>query len=237
MKTFLQSFGSLFDPEKPASRVIVFGAAGGALAVLASLVGDELKQAWYVVILPYMALGAGAAFASVFVLLGIKTEDVWRCCGVALLAGFFWQPVFAAGKEYLMNQPERAAEAETAKVAEKLEDTLASLRQSPTNTALIERAGSLTETLTRETPELRPSAVKVRAQFLTTRAVDVLSDHAEKGQPGALGAVVGVAETAATSGNRAVAEKTRAQIPRLPDSTNKVLQSRKLEIMTRIPPR
>ena len=98
MKAFLNLLMALLaDPQKPAARVLVFGAAGGALAVMAGIVLDELKQDWYVVLLPYLALGAGAAFAAVFVLLGVKTEDVWRCCGVALLAGFFWRPVFDAG--------------------------------------------------------------------------------------------------------------------------------------------
>lgn len=237
MKAFLKWLMALLaDPQKPVTRVIVFGAAGGALAVMAGMVLGELKQPWYVVLIPYLALGAGAAFAAVFVLLGIKTEDVWRCCGVALLAGFFWRPVFDAGKEYLLNQPERVAEAEAAEITRTLGHTLASLANAPTNTALIKRAGNLAETLTRETAELRRSPVKTRAQFTVTRAMDVLEDHAEKGQPAALGAVVSVAETAATTGNRTVADKARIQLTRIPATTNAQLEARRKEIMTRLPP-
>jgi len=237
MKAFLNLLMALLaDPQKPAARVLVFGAAGGALAVMAGIVLDELKQDWYVVLIPYLALGAGAAFAAVFVLLGVKTEDVWRCCGVALLAGFFWRPVFDAGKEYFLSQPERAAEAETAKVADKLDDTLNSLVQAPTNTVLIEQAGSLAETLTRETAELRPSRVKSRSQFSVARAMDLLENRAEKGHSAALGAVAGVAEAAATSGNRPVAEKARIQLTRIPVTTNAHFEAQRKEIMTRLPP-
>jgi hypothetical protein len=237
MKAFLKWLLALLaNPEKPVARVIGFGAAGGALGVTAGTVLGELTQAWYAALIPYMALGAGAAFAAVFVLLGIKTEDVLRCCGVALLAGFFWRPVFDAGKDYLLNQPERAAEAETAKVTETLDSTLAKLVSGPTNTALIEKAGTLAETLTRETAELRRSPANTRAQFAVTRALDVLEDHAKKGHPAALGAVVSVAETAATTGNRTVAEKARLQLATIPATTNTLIETRKREIMTRIPP-
>ena len=111
MNAFLKWLTALLTaPQKPVARVIVFGATVGALAVMAGMVLGELKQGWYAVIVPYLALGTGAAFATVFDLLVIKTEDVLRCCGVALLAGFFWCPVFDAGKDYFLNQPERAAE-------------------------------------------------------------------------------------------------------------------------------
>ena len=237
MKTLLKSLAALLvAPEKPATRVICFGAAGGALGVTAGTVLGELTQAWYAVLVPHMALGAGAAFAAVFVLLGIKTEDVLRCCGVALLAGFFWRPVFDAGKDYLLNQPERVAEAETTMVTDKLDTALASLAQTPTNAALIEKAGTLAETLTRQTADLRRSPAKTRAQFAVTRAVGVLADRAEKGNPAAFGAVVNVAETAATTGNRAVAETARTQIPRLPTTTNATLENKRRELMTRLPP-
>jgi hypothetical protein len=237
MLTFLKWLIALLaDPNKPVARVVIFGAAGGALGVTAGAVLNELTHAWYAVMIPYMALGAGAAFAAVFVLLGIKTEDVLRCCGVALLAGFFWRPVFEAGKDYLMNQDERAAEAETAKVTEKLDTTLASLVTSPTNNVLIERAGTLAEALTRQAPELRRSPVKTRAQFTATRAVDVLSDRAEKGNHAAMGAVVNVADTAVSAGNRTIAETARMQITRLPPTTNTALENKKREFMIRVPP-
>lgn len=113
MKTFL---ASLFAVDRPALRVVVFGAVGGALGVRAGGVAGELTARWSW-LLAAPVLGAGAAFVSVFVLLGIKTEDVLRCCGVALLAGFFWPPVFNAGKDYLAHATEREKAAQAAVIS------------------------------------------------------------------------------------------------------------------------
>jgi hypothetical protein len=236
MASFKRLVALLANPERPVARVLGFGAAGGALGVTAGTVLGELAQAWYAVLIPCMALGAGAAFAAVFVLLGIKTEDVLRCCGVALLAGFFWRPVFEAGKDYLLNQPERAAEAETAKATDALDSTLAKLVSAPSDSALIEQAGTLTETLTRETAELRRSPAKTRAQITAMRAMNVLGGQAEKGHPTAVGAVVSLAETAVATGNLTAAEKARVQLMRTPDPTNALVNARKREILTRLPP-
>ena len=226
----------LADPKKPGLRVVIFGATGGLLAVMAGCVFNELPQEWYTLLIPYLALGAGAAFAAVFVLLGIDTEDVRRCCGVALLAGFFWRPVFDAGKDYLLNADERTAAAEASKTADKLDSTITSLNASPTNTALIEKAGRLTDALTLETAELRRGSVKTRAQATASRAMDLLATHAEKGHPAAVEAVVSVAETAANTGNRQVAEKARTQLPRLPATTNNALETRRKAMIERLPP-
>ena len=65
---------------------------------------------------------------------------------------------------------------------------------------------------------------------------DLLEDHAEKGHSAALGAVAGVAEAAATSGNRPVAEKARIQLTRIPVTTNAPFEAKRKEIMTRLPP-
>lgn len=237
MKTFLKQFMTLIGhPEKPVTRVVFFGAVGGILAVLSALVLGELKHPWYFILIPYLALGAGAAFVSVFVLLGIKTEDVWRCCGIALLAGFFWQPVFEAGKEYVLNQPERAAEAETARNTQTLEDLLGQLANSPTNTVLIKQAGNLAATITRETAVVRDSAVKTRAQSTLARTLNQLSVQADQGQPAALVAVAEVAETAATTGNRPVAEKAWTQISRIPVTTNPAFEVKRTNAMNQLKP-
>jgi hypothetical protein len=242
MKAFLKWFMALLaDPHKPVVRVIVFGAVGGVLAVMAGMVQGELKPDWYLALLlfPCLALGAGAAFAAVFVLLGIKTEDVWRCCGVALLAGFFWRPVFEAGKDYLLNADDRAAAAESAKVTKTLETTLGTLAtstNSSTNTFLIEQAGTLAETLTSETGELRRGSLKTRAQFAIIRAMDVLADHADKGRPAAVAAAAKVVETAATTGTRSVADKAWVHLTRVPVVTNAQFEAKKQEIRSRLTP-
>lgn len=225
---------AVFDADKPATRVILFGAIGGALGVVAGYVMGDLTKPWYVLFLPSILLGAGAAFATVFVLLGIKTEDVLRCCGVALLAGFFWRPVFDAGKDYLLNAPERAAEAEVVQTSKELDTTVSELLQTPANTNLILRAGVLAETLTAQSTDLRRSTAKVRAQTTVNQAVDLLSKQAAKGQPAAASAVTSVAETAVDQGNRVVAEKAVREIQRMPlPNTN--LELRKQEILRRAP--
>jgi hypothetical protein len=232
VKTFL---ASLFHVDKPATRVIVFGAVGGALGVLASGVAGELTGRWWLLASP--ALGAGAAFIAVFVLLGIKTEDVLRCCGVALLAGFFWQPVFAAGKDYLANATQREKEAQVAETADELEAVSKQIKASPTNSdALVEKAAALTEDLTRDTADLRPSATKMRAQSAINTAVGQLRQQAvDKGQPAAQAAVTSVAETALNHGNMAVADKARRELARVPVTSNTNLEARKREIMTMRP--
>jgi hypothetical protein len=237
MNTLLKKLiDRLLHPEQPLTRVMVFGAAGGGLGVIAGLVLGELTNKWYVLFVPNMLLGAGAAIASVFVLLGIKTEDVHRCCGVALLAGFFWQPVLAAGKEYLLNAPEREAEAQAAQTAEELDQKLSRLEASPTNNVvLIQSIGALTENLTRETPELRRSPTKVRAQTSVDRAVRVLGQKAENKQPAAMVAVTSVAETAVNSGNQTVALKAAKELARVPVTTNQLFEARKKELMLRVP--
>jgi hypothetical protein len=232
MKTFLKQFiARVEDPQKPVVRVVVFGAAGGALAVLSALALGELTESWKFLLFPYIALGSGAAFVSVFVLLGIKTEDVWRCCGVALLAGFFWRPVFDAGKEYLLSQPERAAKADAAENTRKLEDVNMKLDSSPTNIALLKQAGDLAEIITRDTAAIRPSAVRSRAQSTVTRTLDLLGDQAGKGQSSALVAVADVAETAATTGNHAVADKAWTKIALIPATTNALFEAKRTNVM------
>lgn len=235
-KFFIWLRDLLTDPQKPAARVTFFGAIGGALAVAAGCVLGELTQDWYRLILPYLALGAGAAFIAVFVLIGTKTDDVLRCCGVALLAGFFWHPVFEAGKDYLLNQDDRQAAAETTKVTKRLDAVLENLAGSPTNAAYMERAGMLVETLTHETAELRRSPARTHAQFTLTRAMNMLGDQAERGNPVAAAAVISVAETAVASGNRAVIDKARLPLARTPDPTNALLNARRREIIIRLPP-
>lgn len=222
----------LGDPQRPVPRVVLSGAAGGALGVMAGALLGELSGAWYQIIVPSVALGAGAAFAAVFVLLGIKTEDVHRCCGVALLAGFFWQPVFAAGKDYLLNSEERETEKRVVQTTEELDQVTANLRKSPTNAELVAQAGTLAQNLTRETADLRRGGVKSRTQASIAQSLDVLAISAEKQPPVAAGALLNVAETAIRTGNRTVADKARVQVERVPLTSNTELQARKLKIMS-----
>lgn len=230
--------GVLGDPEQPVLRVLVSGAVGGALGVIAGSFLGELTNDWWRIIAPSAALGAGAAFAAVFVLLGIKTEDVHRCCGIALLAGFFWQPVFDAGKEYLLNTDARETEKQVVKDNAKLEDTNKQLANSPTNAQLATEAGLLAQNLTRDSADLRRSSLKSRAQSTVAQTIDVLGATAEKQPPVAANALLNVAETAIRSGNRTVAEKARSQVERVPFSASAYpeLQLRKLEVMKAAPP-
>ena len=232
MKTLLKSFFALLhNPQRPVARVLLGGAAGGALGMMAGTMLGEITADWWRIIVPCVALGAGAAFIAVFVLLGIKTEDVHRCCGVALLAGFFWQPVFAAGKDYLSNTGERKAEQRAAKGNEELEEVLTQLVKTPSNAVLVAQAGVLAQSLTRETADLRRNSLKSRAQGTVAQTIDVLAIKAEQKQPAAANALFNVAETAIRTGNRAVAEKARLQVERVPVTANSELQVRKLEIM------
>jgi len=233
MKSNLNRVASLLtDPQRPVMRVTLFGAAGGFLAVLSGMVLGELKDSWLFVLLPYIALGAGAAFIAVFVLLGIKTEDVWRCCGIALLAGFFWQPVFVAAKEYLLSQPERVAEAETASSTRKLNGLLTELEKSPTNTALIRQTGRVAESLTAETANLRDSSVKTRAELSVSRTLDVLTDQADQGHGVAMEAVADVAETAVAVRSRPVSQKAVTQLRRIPRTVNPTFEAKRTNVIT-----
>ena len=207
---------TLRDPASPVLRVLLGGGAGGALGVMAGTMLGEITTDWWRIIVPCVALGAGAAFIAVFVLLGIKTEDVHRCCGVALMAGFFWQPVFAAGKDYLINKDQREAEVQVAKKDGELKTVLGDLRQSPTNAELVAQAGALADSLTRETADLRRGSLKSQTQSTVVRTIDALAAvTANHQQPGAAAALLTVAETAYLTGNRTVADKARAQVERL----------------------
>src|SRR5262245_46158367 len=113
----------LGKPQFSAPRVLLCGMVGGLLAFLHDVVDGGLDTPWLLALAQNLLMGAGAAFASIYVLLGTNTAELLRTCGIALLAGYAWDPVFEAGKEYVLAEPERQIESkatsETAALVER----------------------------------------------------------------------------------------------------------------------
>jgi len=217
----------LSDPSRPLWRVLFFGAVGGALGLAAALVlgeekfiASEEKQSWFLLVCAYCSLGAGAALVAVFALAGTDAKEVLRCCAVALLAGFFWRPVFDAGKGYLLVQEERQQETEAAKTMEKLEKVNEELNQSPTNVALVNEGSALAATLSQQTAALRKSSLKPQANLTVTRYLDVVSTRAGINDTNALRAVERVADEAERAGNNTAALRAQQALVKIPVATN-----------------
>jgi hypothetical protein len=217
----------LSDPNRPLWRVLFFGAVGGALGLAAALVLGEEKllssegeKSWFLLVCAYCALGAGAALVAVFALAGTDAKEVLRCCAVALLAGFFWRPVFDAGKGYLLVQEERQQEAEAAKTKVELEKVSEKLIESPTNVALINEGSALAATLSQQAAGLRKSSLKPQANLTVTRYLDVVATRANINDTNALRAVERVADEAERAGNAAATMRAQQALRKIPVATN-----------------
>jgi hypothetical protein len=217
----------LSDPNRPFWRVLFFGAVGGGLGLAAALVlrennhvSGEEERSWFFLLCANVALGAGAALVAVFALAGTKADDVYRCCALALLAGFFWRPVFDAGKGYLLIQEERQQEANVIETMSKLEKVNEELKKSSTNPALINEGSALAAALSQQTAALRNSPVKPRANLTVTRYLDTVSTRAGTNNVDALDAVERVADVAERAGNAPATFRAHETLLRIPVTTN-----------------
>jgi hypothetical protein len=96
--------------------VAAFGSAGGFLGWLASLlVQPTAERVWYLPLIS-LVLGAGAALVFVFVLANTDRADRQRLWSLALLAGFFWEPVWQGARAFVVREieEEEVARVETA---------------------------------------------------------------------------------------------------------------------------
>jgi hypothetical protein len=190
---------------------------------------------WYGALVPSSLMGAAAAFVAVFVLLGTNTQEILRVSGVALLAGHFWSPVFEAGKEYVLAQPEREVEAAVAADTAKLTDGTAQLDKSSGDANLARNAGRLAESLTDQVAYMRPGAAKAKAQAAIARSLDVIGAKAQKDDAEALSLIESVGETAARTGNQRISERCVSNIGRIPATQGGAVEARKKEFKLRYP--
>jgi hypothetical protein len=135
-------------------NVAAFGAAGGLLGWLFGLwIGDAPRIHTWVDPCISVALGAGAGAVFVFLIANTDRADRARLFTLALLAGFFWQPVWEGGRGLINHhiQEARVQEATTAtERAVSLAESLSQANEEERDALLdqlneeIERAATLT---------------------------------------------------------------------------------------------
>lgn len=86
-------------------HVLFAGTLGGALSwAFGVYLGLATRVSWFVAIPLSAALGAGAAVVFVFLIANTDRTDRPRLLALALLAGFFWQPVWEGGRAIIERQ-------------------------------------------------------------------------------------------------------------------------------------
>ena len=93
---------------KHVSIVAGIGAVGGLLGWGFALWLDmpgHIGERWDLLL--SVALGAGASVIFVFVIANTDRTDGPRLIGLALLAGFFWEPVWEAGRALIGRELEQ----------------------------------------------------------------------------------------------------------------------------------
>jgi hypothetical protein len=221
--------------SKPAARVIGCGAIGGLLVLFDPGLCGKSAEPWYFALSSNLLMGSAAAFVAVYVLLGIDTQEILRSCGVALLAGHFWSPVFDAGREYVLAQPDRAAEADAEAGTNELSGGTTKLEGGAADANLVRKTGAMAESLAEQVAYLRPGQVKTRALAAIARSLDAISAKAGKDDADAFGSVANVGEIAARSGNQRLSEKAWSSISRIPVTQSSALDTRKKELKARFP--
>jgi len=225
----------LVKPKYPATRVLVCGTLGGVLGILRDAVDGGFEATWYLVIVQNLLMGACAAFVAIYVLLGSNTEDLLRTCGVALVAGYSWAPVFDAGKEYVLAQPERAAEATAAAETDALSRGTEKLEDGAADANLVRKTGQQAKSLSDQVESLRPGPVKTRALAVLGRSVDAISAKAGKDDEDALDSVGHVGEMAARSGHDVLSKRAWSSISKIPVTQGSQAETRKKEYKARFP--
>ncbi|MBX3744078.1 MAG: hypothetical protein KF833_02105 [Verrucomicrobiae bacterium] len=219
----------LSDPGRPFWRVLLFGAAGGALGLISAALSNTVQVAWFPVepswislLGAHCALGAGAALVAVFVLTGIDAKDVLRCCGVALLAGYLWDPVFRLGSSYIRLKEEQnetlAADISRSEMQMRL--VIRQLEASPTDPALIGEGGDLAARLTRQAAEVRSRAVRAAAELSVNRYVHLLKSTPGTNNIAAIRALDRLDREASAVGHVSISAVAREAIEMIPVTTN-----------------
>lgn len=146
----------MFQEWKQMGMVALFGAAGAVLAVLASLLLNPMAEPVGYVLLLSTALGAGAGLVFVFAIANTDRTDRPRMLTLALVAGFFWEPVWEGARALVVSQLEE----EKAAKAEQALDRAADLAtQAASNRDAVERQKLIREM----NGEISRAAVYVRA--------------------------------------------------------------------------
>lgn len=234
--TLQRILSQLANPQSSAARILCCGALGGLLAALRAAADDTAGALGFLDLARDVLMGAGAAFVAIYVLLGTNTQEVLRSCGVALLAGHFWAPIFDAGKEYVLAAPERAAEPAVAADTATLEKAVGKLEGSTGTAEDIRAAGNLAESLTDRIADLRSGAVKSRAQSVIARSLDAISAKAATNESGALDVLEKVGDAAIRTANPRVLERTGIALGRLPTKAGTPADVRTKELRMRFPP-
>jgi hypothetical protein len=223
------------DTKSPVTRVLCCGAIGGVLAVCDGAMQSGQGLPWGLALVLNLFMGAAAAFVAVYVLLGTDTKEILRASGVALLAGHFCAPVFEAGKEYVLAQPDWAADASAAADTDELSSGTAKLESGATDANLIRKTGQQAESLAEQVAYLRPGPVKTRALAALSRSIDAIGAKAGKDDADAFGSVANVGEIAARSGNQRLSEKAWTSISRIPVTQGSPVEVRKRDLKARFP--
>jgi hypothetical protein len=158
--------------------VAAFGSAGGILGWLASLlVQPEAERVWYLPLLSLL-LGAGAALVFVFVIANTDRADRQRLSTLALLAGFFWEPVWEGARAFVIREIEEEAIARVETALEQAADLAtraAETRDLAARQALLremngEIARAAVETESIDTPSGRTRAQAAAARLAVSLA-------------------------------------------------------------------
>jgi hypothetical protein len=152
--------------------VAAFGSAGGFLGWLASLlVQPEAERVWY---LPWLSLllGAGAALVFVFVIANTDRADRQRLWTLALLAGFFWEPVWEGARAFVIREIEEEAIARVETALEQAADLAtraAGTRDLAARQALLREMNGEIARAAVETESIDTPSGKTRAQSAAAR--------------------------------------------------------------------
>jgi hypothetical protein len=158
--------------------VAAFGSAGGFLGWLASLlVQPTAERVWYLPLLSLL-LGAGAALVFVFVIANTDRADRQRLWTLALLAGFFWEPVWEGARAFVIREIEEEAIARVETALEQAADLAtraAETRDLAARQALLremngEIARAAVETESIDTPSGRTRAQAAAARLAVSLA-------------------------------------------------------------------
>ena len=90
---------------KQFGEVALFGAIGGLLGCIFGFYtkSGSLSYGWLEFPI-WIVLGSGASIIFVFVIANADREDQKRLLAVALLSGFFWQPVWEGSRSLVDNR-------------------------------------------------------------------------------------------------------------------------------------
>lgn len=126
--------------------VAVSGAAGGTLGfIFSQYIGHEPRFGIYLDAALWTAMGAGAALIFIFLMANTDRTDNARLISLALVAGFFWQPVLEGSKALIERNSEVRTEAQTVSRLESARSAIDSLGEISDSASNEDKAALMSE--------------------------------------------------------------------------------------------